>query len=95
MLDRDEAFGGTSADALGRRIGGDQIGVIGLELFELVEQAVVFLVGNLGIVVDVVTLFVMTDRVTKLLDAFLSRLLGHAITGRKSSSCLGVFVVAF
>src|SRR5207247_2243163 len=53
-----------------------------LELFELVEQPVVLLVGNLGIVVDVVTLFVMTDRVTKLFDAFLSRLFRHAITGR-------------
>ncbi len=57
VLDRVEAFDGTSGNALRRRIDGDEIGVVGLELLELVQQRVELRVGDLGIVVDVIALF--------------------------------------
>ena len=70
MLDRLEAFDGPAGDALGRRIGRDEVRVFLLQPLELVEQAIERLVGDLRGVVDVVALFVMADRVTKLADAF-------------------------
>ena len=44
-----------------------------LERLELVQQAVELLVGDLGIVLDVVALFVVADRAAQLLDALLGR----------------------
>ena len=40
--------------------------MLGLELLELVQQRVELGVGDLGVGVDVVALFVMADRVAKL-----------------------------
>jgi hypothetical protein len=44
-----------------RRIGRDEVGILRFERFQFVEQPVEFRVGNLRIVVDVVTLFVVPD----------------------------------
>ena len=44
-------------------------GMLRLERLELVQQRVELVVGDLGIVVDVVALFVMPDRVAELRDA--------------------------
>ena len=43
--------------------------MLGLERLELVQQAIELLVGDLGVVVDVVALFVVADRVAQLADA--------------------------
>jgi hypothetical protein len=43
--------------------------MLGLQRLELVQQAVELLVGDLGLVVDVVALFVVTDPCAKLGDA--------------------------
>ncbi len=48
MLDRRESFDRTAADTLRRRIGRDEIRMLGLQLFELVEQCVVLRVRDLG-----------------------------------------------
>ena len=47
--------------------------MLGFERFELLQQRVELGVGDLGIVVDVVALFVVTDRVTQLAEAFFVR----------------------
>ena len=52
--------------------------MLGFEPLELVQQRVELLVGDLGIVVDVVALFVMADRVAQLFEAFFGR--GHVVT---------------
>ena len=62
MFHRVEAFDRAAGDALGRRIGGDEIRMIGFELLELVEEGVELFVRDFRIVVDVVALFVMPDR---------------------------------
>src|SRR5262249_31209987 len=69
MFDGLEAFSRPSGDALRRRVGGDEVRVFGLEMLELVQQRVELLVCDFRIVVDVIALFVMTDRITKLLQA--------------------------
>ena len=56
------------ADALGGRVGRGQLGMIGLERFEPAHQAIVFGVGNLGIVEDVVAVVVMVNLLAKLFD---------------------------
>ena len=66
MLDGLEALDRTAGDALGRRIGRDEIGMLRLEPLELVQQPIELLVGDLGSVVDVVALFVVADGVAKL-----------------------------
>src|SRR5437762_3289264 len=82
MLDCVEALDWPSRDTLRRGIGGDEIGIVRFELLELVEEAVELFVGDLGIGVDVVTLFVMADLVTKLFDALFRRRLAHARESR-------------
>ena len=71
VLDRLESFDRPAGDALRRRIGGDEVGMLCLEAFELVQQRVELLVGDLGSVVDVVALFVMADRITQLVECVL------------------------
>ncbi len=61
VLDGLEAGGRAAADALGRRIGRDEIGVLGFEALELLHERVEFGVGQLGIVEDVVPLFVVAN----------------------------------
>ena len=69
VLDRREALDRPPADALRRRIGGDEIRMLRLEPLELVQQPIELLVGDLGIVVDVVALFVMPDGIAQLARA--------------------------
>ena len=54
---------------LGGGIKGHQIRIFGFEILELVQQPVEFLVGNLRVVVDVVALFVVTNRLAQLANA--------------------------
>ena len=70
VLDRLEALDGTPSYTLCRRVAGDELGMFRLEALELVQEAIELLVGDLGIVVDVVTLFVMTDRVAESVNSF-------------------------
>ena len=69
VLDGREAVGGLAGDALGRRIGGDEIGILGLEPLELVQQPVELLVRDLRRAVDVVALLVVADLLAELTDA--------------------------
>ena len=69
VLDGREAVGGRAGDALGRRIGRDEIGVLGFEPLELVQQPVELLVGDLGRAVEVVALLVVADLLAELVDA--------------------------
>ena len=64
-----------AAHPLGRRIRAAQLGVLRLEGPELVEQRVVFVVADLGIVEDVVAMVVAGDLAAKLLRP-LGRILG-------------------
>ena len=61
MPHRREAFGRPAADALGRRIDRDEIGMIALEVLQLAQQRVELGVGDLRGRIDVVALFVMAD----------------------------------
>ena len=69
VLDRLETFDRAAADALCRRVGRDEIRVLRFEPLELVQQRIELLVGDLGVVVDVVALFVMPDGVAELGEA--------------------------
>ena len=48
MLDRLELLNGPAGNALRRRVGGDQVGMVCLELLELVKELVECFVGDLG-----------------------------------------------
>src|SRR4051812_3638214 len=78
MLDGREAFGGTSGDALGGRIRRDEIRVLGFDPFELVQEAIELLVGDLRGVVDVVAFLVVADLIAQLGQALLYGLRSHA-----------------
>jgi len=69
MADAGERLGGLPADALGRAVGGHELGMLGLQLAQLALQAVVLLVGDLRLVEDVVEPLVAADLVAELLDA--------------------------
>ncbi len=56
-----EAVFGLAADALGRGVGGDEVGVGGLEEFEAVHEGVVLGVGQLGGVKDVVEVLMVAE----------------------------------
>ena len=70
MFDGVEACGRTPADALGWRIGGDEIRVVGFEALELLHERVEFCVGYLGIVEDVVALFVIANEPAEFVNPF-------------------------
>ena len=55
-----------AADALGRRVGRQQVGVLGLQRAQLVEQRVVFVVADLGVVEDVVAVVVVLELLAQL-----------------------------
>ena len=55
--------GGCASHALGRGVLRDEVGMLGLEALELVEQAVECLIRDLGGIEDVVAVLVMADRV--------------------------------
>ena len=56
-----EALDGPAADPLRGRIGCHEGGVRLLERLELLQQPIEFRVGDLGVVMDVVPLFVVAD----------------------------------
>ena len=56
-----ETFAGLAADALSGRIGSDQFGMFRLDFLQLNHELVELGVGNLGIVEDVVEIFVVAD----------------------------------
>ncbi len=70
MFDRRETLGGSAGDALGWRVRGNQVRVVGFELLELVQQLVELRVGYLWCVEDVVAVFVVPDGLAELLDTF-------------------------
>ena len=76
VLDLPEPFRGRRTDTLRRRVGCDELGVLGLERLQLVEQRVVRAVGDLGVVEDVVAVEVVLDQATQL---------GCAVRGRTRS----------
>src|SRR5437899_12646101 len=84
MLHGVEAFDRPPCHALGWRISRDEIGVLGFEPFEFVQQRVEFLVGDLRRVVRVIPLFVMTNGFAKLLDAFDG--INDHVTGRNRAA---------
>ena len=59
---------GLVADALRRRVGRDQLGVLGLERLQLAEQRVVDVVADLRVVEDVVAVVVVRDLLAQLGD---------------------------
>ena len=79
VLDRGEALQRGRADALGRRFGGAQVGVLGLDVAQLVEQRVVVRIGDLRVVEDVVAAVVLLDLPSQRLGA-LRRSGGSALT---------------
>ena len=68
VLDLDEAFARFAADALGGRIGREQFGVLRFQRLELAHERVVFGVGDLGLVENVVQVFVVAQLFAELLD---------------------------
>jgi len=67
--DAREPFAHPAADALRRRVGRDELGMLLLQLLELAHQVVELRIADLGLVLDVVQLFVMTDEPSELGDA--------------------------
>ncbi len=63
-----EQVGRGAADALGRTVGRDQLGELGLERLELLDHLVVVEVGDLGVVQHVVAVRVVVDLLVQLLD---------------------------
>ena len=68
MPDGLETLDGLAADALGGGIGGDQLGVLAFERFELGVEAVAPAVGDLGRGLDVVAAVVVADLLPQTLD---------------------------
>ena len=75
VRDGREGFGGPAGDALRRRVGGDEIGMLRLERLQLVQQAIELGVGDLRAIVDVIEIFVAPD---------LSAQPGQPVVGRTS-----------
>jgi len=69
VLDGREPLDGAAADALRRRVEGDELRVLGFQALELVKQLVEHLVRDLRSVVHVVLLLVTADGVAKLMDS--------------------------
>lgn len=65
-----ERRGRRAADPLGRRVGRQQLRVLGLQRLQLAEQAIVFGVGNARFVEHVVTVIVGVQFGSQLRDAF-------------------------
>ena len=78
MLDLLEALAQGGADALGRGVGRDPVGMLVLERLQLVVEPVVGSVGDLGIVEDVVAVEVMIQFGAELVEPRLDVLdFGH------------------
>ena len=67
MLDRLERLGDRAADALRRRVGRDEFREALLEVDELAVERVELAVADLGVVEDVVAVFVIADEGTEFL----------------------------
>ena len=78
VLDRREAIRRRRADPLRRRIGGDQLRMLRLELLELAHQRVVRLVGDRRRIEDVVLVVRLLDPLAQLHSALFSGRCGHA-----------------
>ena len=68
MGEFDEAFAGGAADALGGGVEGDERGVGLFEGLEFAHAGVVFGVGDLGLVEDVIEVLVVAEFLTELLN---------------------------
>ena len=64
----DEAFARFSADALGGRIGRDQLGMLASSCLQPPHHHVVFGVADFGLVQHVIQMFVMAQRVAQFFD---------------------------
>ena len=73
MLDGRELVERAAADALRRRIRRAQVGMLGLDVAQLVQQRVVVGVRDLGVVEDVVAVVVVLDDPPQLGGALLYR----------------------
>ena len=70
MAHLDESFARLAADALGGRIGRDQLGMLGLEVLEPPHHPVVFGVADLGLIEHVIQMLVMMQLFAQILDFF-------------------------
>ncbi len=68
VADGRETFDGLLADPLGGRLGRHQAGETGFEVAEIADETVELLVGDLGVVVDVVFALVVKDLPAQRLD---------------------------
>ncbi len=68
MGEFDKAFAGGSANALGGRVGSDERGVGLFEGLELAHESVVLGVGELGLIEDVIEVFVVAEILAELLN---------------------------
>src|SRR6185503_21254200 len=81
MYDLGETFGRLSANALGRAVRGYLIGMLLLEFLKLLEQGIVFRVGYLGIVLNVVEIFMTSNLFAQLFNL---------LTGSSTLFCQGL-----
>src|ERR1700759_5885706 len=79
MADLDQVGHRLAPDTLGRRVRGEQLGVIGLDAAQLVEQGVVDVAADLGVVEDVVAVAVVLEQPAQLAGA--RRRIGRAGSG--------------
>ena len=76
-----------AADSLRRRVRRDQLGVFGLQLFELIHQPIVGGIGNFRVVRHMIEIFVVAKFFAKTLDLFCDlTTLGHRNPGRMQSA---------
>ena len=87
VADLFEAFGGLAADALGGRVGGEQLGVRGFDALELVHEDVVLGVRDFGGVEDVIEMLMAAEVGAELVGAHGSALVGWS--GRLSPDLFG------
>ena len=78
VLDLAEALQRRRADPLGGRVGAAQLGVLGLDRPQLIEQGVVFVVADLGVIEDVVATVVVLELAAQLGGSPLGSRLAHA-----------------
>ena len=86
VLDLLEAVQRRRAHPLGRRVGGAQLGVIGLDRAQLVEQGVVGVVADDRVVEDVVAAVVLRQLLAQLLRALLGPRRAHTEVGALAAS---------
>ncbi len=82
MLHRAKGLDGFGADPLGRGIRGDGIGMTLLQFLQFAQQAVVFGVGDLGVVEDVIAVVMVMQLGAQLFDALEVPGLAHGLERR-------------